>query len=101
MICVRVELWSAATGEKTELARMHICNVGGDLRRRDYSGETFKGRSTRDLDKRIVQRKGGLTAWRSLDLHVWNLVAAMLAGMGYGDPKAVKAASPSPQQQDA
>jgi hypothetical protein len=87
MIVVRVELWSAITGQKTELARMHICNVSGAGRRRDYQAQVFRGRSKAALDKRSVLRTGALTNWPSLDLHVWNMVAALLASMGYGDPK--------------
>lgn len=90
MIVVRVELWSAITGEKTELARMHVCNVGGDTRRGNYSGETFRGRSKEALDRRTVSKLGSVTNWPRLDQHVWNLVAAMLDNMGYGDPKRAK-----------
>ena len=69
MIVVRVELWSAITGKKTEIARMHISNTGaGSNRRCDYTGESFVGRDS--------------TAPR-LDLHVWNLVTRMLTSMGY------------------
>ena len=35
MIIVRVELHSARTGEVTELARMHISNIGGTNTLRD------------------------------------------------------------------
>ena len=83
MIVVRVELWSAITGAKTELARMHISNAGGSNRRRDYEGKSFIGRSTEALDRQRVSKVGSLTNFPSLDLHVWNLVARMLATMGY------------------
>lgn len=83
MIVVRVELWSARTGQRTELARMRIANVsgGGDLR--DYEGVTFRGRSSQALDRGDPSRSGRLLRFPSERLHVWNLVARMLAGMGY------------------
>ena len=85
MIVVRVELWSAVTGRKTELARMHICNdATGTARRRNYVAQTFVGRSAEALAKLRVSRKGALRDWPSQDVHVWNLVGAMLEAMGYG-----------------
>jgi hypothetical protein len=89
MIVVRVELWSARTGERKELARMRISNnATGTVRRRNYCGETFVGRSARALDRETVQRRGTVTDFTSLDLHIWNLVAAMLASMGYDKGRA-------------
>lgn len=87
MIVVRVELWSAITGEKTELARMHISNVGGTAQHGNYDCETFRGRSTADLDKRIAQRSAQVRGHPRLSQHVWNLVAKALTGMGYGGRK--------------
>ena len=84
MIIVRVELHSARTGEVTELARMHISNIGGTNTLRDYACETLRGRSRAALDRREVQRHGKVLGHQSLALHVWNLVAKALAGMGYG-----------------
>lgn len=85
MIVVRVELWSAITGEKTELARMHICNTGGGTRERgDYQATAFRGRDSAALDRRVPQRTGAVLAYPRLKLHVWNLVARALSGMGYG-----------------
>ena len=84
MIVVRVELWSAVTGKKTELARMRICNVGGTVQKGNYEGHTFFGRSSDALDKERVIRTGSIEAWPRLSQHVWNLVARMLQQMGYG-----------------
>lgn len=84
MIIVRVELWSAITGEVTELARMHICNEGSDGHLRDYSVVFFRGRSTAALNRRQVQRKGEVRSWPSEELLVWNLVAVALRATGYG-----------------
>ena len=84
MIIVRVELHSAITGKTTELARAHICNVGGTNEIRDYDVRTLRGRSARDLDQHVVQRKGKVMGHPSLRLNVWHLVAKALAGMGYG-----------------
>jgi hypothetical protein len=84
MIVVRVELWSAITGVKTELARLHICNDGSSAgRRRNYVGESFRGRDKAALDQRIVSHRGAVREWPSPDRHVWRLVAAMLSAMGY------------------
>lgn len=86
MIVVRVELWSARTGEQTELARMSICNLGGGLtdRRADYSGIAYAGRGSAALNRHKGSRHGEVRDWPRLDKHVWNLVAAMLSTMGYG-----------------
>lgn len=84
MIVVRVELWSARDGSKTELARMHLCNESGVGAVRDYSCRTLRGRSSTALDRGDVQRRGQVRGHRSLDLHVWHLVAKALQAMGYG-----------------
>lgn len=84
MIVVRVELWSAVTGKKTELARMHICNDDtGTPALRNYDGTTFRGRSIEQLDRLAVSKRGRLTDFPSERLHIWNLVARMLSTMGY------------------
>lgn len=84
MIVVRVELWSAITGEVTELARMHICNLGTGGRLRNYEVASFRGRSTAQLNRLAVQRSVRVEQWPSAELHVWNLVAVALRGMNYG-----------------
>lgn len=84
MIIVRVELHSAVSGEITELARMHIANVGGTNTIRDYETSTLRGRSKATLDRGDVQRHSKVIGHPSLALHVWNLVAKALTGMGYG-----------------
>lgn len=85
MIVVRVELHSARGRGVTELARMEICNdETGSAERRNYMARTLRGRSTEQLDRRVVQRHGTLKDWPSEALHVWNLVAVLLSRMGYG-----------------
>lgn len=92
MIVVRVELHSAITGKRTELARMQIANVGGDMVRRNYACRTLRGRDTDALDKGITQRvhrgetdrEAEVDGWPSQAVHVWNLVGECLAQMGYG-----------------
>ncbi len=91
MIVVRVELWSAITGEKTELARMVIDNIGGDTQQGDYRCRTLRGRSAAALDRSQnsikpgnVTREGRVFGHPRLREHVWNLVAKALLGMGYG-----------------
>lgn len=89
MIVVRVELWSARTGDKTEIARMEIANDGtagdgGNATRRNYIARTLFGRGKDQLDKRRSHREGDLKNWPSEQVHVWNLVAAVLSRLGYG-----------------
>lgn len=87
MIVVRVELWSAVNGRRTELARMRIANDGettvANPKLGTYVGETLRGRSSATLDRGIVQRRGKVRDWPREALHVWNLVARMLGAMGY------------------
>ena len=94
MIVVKVELWSALTGQKTELARMTIDNIGGSAQRSDYRARTLRGRSEEALHKAMVQscvdgggvqREGRVMGHQRLKLHVWNLVAKALTNMGYGN----------------
>ena len=86
MIVVRVELWSAITGKKTELARMHITNdASGNLTWRNYIVQTFKGRSKEQLDKLSIQRTAGVLNFPSPRVHVWNLVRKSLTQLGYTD----------------
>jgi hypothetical protein len=88
MIVVRVELWSARSGTKTELARMHICNdeTGGAVRR-NYFARTLLGRSKAQLDIGKVQREGEVKNWPSEAVHVWNLVSTALTALGYRDTR--------------
>ena len=48
MIIVRVELWSAITGEVTEIARMNVANIGGTEHIGDYRCATLRG-GTKDM----------------------------------------------------
>lgn len=91
MIVVRVELHSAITRQVTELARAHICNIGGSGTVRDYEIRTLRGRSTRALDAGAVQRHGKVLGHRSLDLHIWHLVGKALQRIGYTPPPAADA----------
>lgn len=94
MIVVRVELWSAVTGQQTELARMLIDNIGGDAQRGDYRCRTLRGRSAATLDAAMhslakgtgksITRQGNVWGHARLREHVWNLVAKALVGMDYG-----------------
>ena len=94
MIVVRVELWSAINGQKTELARMVIDNIGGTVQKGDYRAVTLRGRSKEALDKALLQhprgaqREGRVMGHARLREHVWNLVGKALSGMGYGVPAA-------------
>lgn len=87
MIVVRVELHSAITRQITEIARMHICNIGGSHTKGDYAAATLRGRSKQDLDKNCKQRIGQVKNHSRLSLHVWHLVAKALSAMDYGKEK--------------
>jgi hypothetical protein len=88
MIVVRVELWSAIDGSRTELARMAIANdATGTDRRCSYNGVTFVGRDTEALSKVRPSKTGRVADWPRHDLHIWNLVARMLESMGYDKGK--------------
>lgn len=85
MIVVSVQLWSARTGRKTELARMEICNdETGTKSLRNYIARTLRGRCTTALDRRTTHRQTRITRWPSERVHVFNLVAACLKRMAYG-----------------
>lgn len=100
MLVVRVELWSAITGDKTEIARAVIANDGsGHAKRGNYWAVALRGRDRLQLDNSMraglplqpekkdeapgVSRFGEVKDYPRLDLHVWNLVARALKEMGY------------------
>lgn len=91
MIIIRVELWSAVTGQITELARMGIDNISGAGELRDYNVRTWRGRSKESLDKAMrtetTTRKGKVLRHAALKLHVWYLVGKALKSMGYVDER--------------
>lgn len=85
MIVVRVELHSAVNGQVTELGRCIITNDGtGTADVGHYDVSALRGRSKVQLDRGQVQRRGRVESWPRQRLHVWNLVAAALAAVGYG-----------------
>lgn len=89
MIVVRVELWSARTGEKTELARMEITNNDGMTKPRpirNYLARTLRGRKASDFARRTKQRSCAIDGFPATRLHIWNLVAAALTKMEYQAP---------------
>lgn len=83
MIVVRCELHSAIDGSVTELGRVTIANVGGTATRGNYAGRALRGRSAAQLDRGQVEHEGRVESYPRQSLHVWNLVARMLAAMGY------------------
>ena len=92
MIVVKVELWSAITGQHTELARATICNLATGTRTRgDYEVRAHRGRDAASLEKsmqaRTATHQGVVRNHARLQEHVWNLVAKSLTAMGYGVPK--------------
>lgn len=101
MLVIKVELWSAITGQQSEIARMAIWNSGDveNPNRGDYTTATFRGRDSfalaRSMDKFFKSRdidiayegvvhKGKVENHARLREHVWNLVAKCLDSMNYG-----------------
>jgi hypothetical protein len=83
MIVIRVELHSAITRKVTEIARMHISNIGGSRQTGHYHAKTYRGRSSEQLSHGAVQRQGSIRNYPRLSLHVWHLVARALVAMNY------------------
>jgi hypothetical protein len=89
MLIVKVELHSAITGLVTEIARMRIYNDGGGTRTTgNYVAETMRGRNEDALSKNQTTRKGTVTGYPRLALHVWHLVFEALKSMNYDRTKA-------------
>jgi hypothetical protein len=84
MIVIRVELHSTRTGKATEIARMHISDIGGARQVGQYFARTYGGRSSEQLSRSQVQRQGTIKKYPRLKLHVWHLVARALIVMNYG-----------------
>jgi hypothetical protein len=85
MIRVNVHLDSAISRSRDiELARVLISNVGGTDEHGDYACVALYGRSTKQLDKRKVQRRGEVKRHARKREHVLNLVTKALLAMGYG-----------------
>ena len=86
MIIVTVFLDSAISPTRDkELARMHICNIGaGDFPGQwNYSVETWRGRSKKELDKHVRGRQGEIENFRSDNQHVWYLVGKAIEAVNY------------------
>jgi hypothetical protein len=79
MLVVRVELHSAITGKVSEIARMHVCNVGGTETHGDYRARVLR------FPKFMHQtRDSSVTNYRRLARPVWDLVTLALKKAGYG-----------------
>lgn len=89
MLVIRVELHSAVTGKISEIARMLVYNDGtGTAQVGSYKGKTVKGTTEGPMTPAVIyqrkaMREGTVGNYRRLNLHVWHLVARMLAAMGY------------------
>jgi hypothetical protein len=87
MIIVRVELHSAITGERTEIARAVIDNIGGTEEHGEYRARSLFGRSGQALDAswrcRRFTREGRVHNHPRKRAHVWVLVARALVALGY------------------
>lgn len=85
-IVVRVEFHDGATGNISEIARMHIAHVGFDYEAttlRNQNGEAF-----------VRQQRRAIFRSDRLKPHVWYLVARALIAMGY--PGKIERPRPAP-----
>lgn len=82
MIVVKVELWSAVSGQKETLAMATISNVGGTRKRGNYDARIFRkphavsGNIQDGYDKPL--RRGSVTDYPRLSYNVWRLVIRAL-----------------------
>jgi hypothetical protein len=80
VIVVKVELWSARTGKKTELGRMYVCNDGKNRNpnRGNYDATICrKGKfELEDLSKGT--RRTHLNNWPSSSKVIWRLILRLL-----------------------
>lgn len=89
MIEINVHLKSAISRSRDrELARFVICNTGEPAPPGEghYYAESYRGRSTAQLDRRKPSHSGQVRHHKRDADHVLNLVAKALQAMGYGQP---------------
>ena len=75
MIVVKIELWSAQTGERREIGRTYISNTGGTMKLRNY-GVAVCRRGSHDLENQT--RSGYVNHFPSQSYNVWRLVIRAL-----------------------
>ncbi len=87
MIVVKIELWSARTGEHSELGRMYIANTGDskDPKRGDYTAFVCRKGSThvpKPLNPNGLEpsRTAAVKNYPRLSYNVWRLVMRCLRG---------------------
>jgi hypothetical protein len=82
MLVVRIELWSAVTGEKTEIGRMYVANDGTSERqdRGDYTAKVCRRGSFEypGWDNLRPVREGSVRDYPRLSYNVWRLVSRAL-----------------------
>lgn len=89
MLVIKVELWSAKTGEKTEIGRMSIHNDGTSKSpsKGNYVARTYRGRTqealTKAMQKQHTTRTATITDHSRLKYHAWHLVGKALWNLGY------------------
>lgn len=85
MIIVTVELDSAVTGQRTELAKMAIANDGTSQSPTVGHYEVRVGRKGQTLKQlwNAPQRRGQVKHWPRQSKHVWYLIVRALEEAGY------------------
>lgn len=79
MIVVKVELYSAITGQITEIGRMHISNDGtGTNSKGNYQVEQMRKNS-----KNVVVRRAQVFDHPRLSKSIWILIFKALVKLGY------------------
>lgn len=88
MLVIRIELWSAITGKRTELGTVTITNVGGTKTRGNYEVRLFKKGA-----KKSIWKKGIVEGFPRLRLGAYDLLLRGLAAMvGSRNPEALSIA---------
>lgn len=82
MLVIRIELWSARTGQRKELGCAAISNVGGGHRRGNYEIELHRS-FDRLKERRKPWRKGKVSTFPRLSLGAWDLLLRGLLACVY------------------
>lgn len=91
MLVIRIELWSAITGQRREIGTVTIANVGGTKTRGNYEVKLFK--NLRDAAKKAIWKKGVVEGFPRLRLGPYDLLLRALAAMvGGRNPEALATA---------
>lgn len=86
MLVIRIELWSARTGQRKELGVAAIANVGGTRKRGNYR-VTIHRHFYQLVSQRKPWREGRITGFPRLSLGPWDLLLRGLLATVYNRNK--------------